>query len=47
MRSRIDWNDALRLELTNPSFGHTVLSEFRTRLVAGQDENPIPLRGMH
>ena len=38
MRSRIDWKYALSLELTDPGFDHTVLSEFRTRLVAGQAE---------
>jgi transposase len=36
--SRIDWKYALSLELTDPGFDHTVLSEFRTRLVAGQAE---------
>jgi transposase len=36
VRSRIDWKYALSLELTNPGFDHTVLSEFRTRLIAGQ-----------
>src|SRR5437899_3684863 len=34
VRSRIDWKYALSLELTDPGFNHTVLSEFRTRLVA-------------
>jgi transposase len=34
VRSRLDWKDALSLELTDPGFDHTVLSEFRTRLVA-------------
>jgi transposase len=38
VRSRIDWKYALSLELTAPGFDHTVLSEFRTRLVAGQAE---------
>ena len=38
VRSRIDWKYALGLELTDPGFDHTVLSEFRTRLVAGQAE---------
>jgi transposase len=38
VRSRIDWKYALSLELTDPGFNHTVLSEFRTRLVAGQAE---------
>jgi transposase len=36
VRGRIDWKYALGLELTDPGFDHTVLSEFRTRLVAGQ-----------
>ena len=35
VRSRIDWTYVLGLELTDPGFHHTVLSEFRTRLVAG------------
>ena len=39
VRSRIDWKYALSLELTDPGFDHTVLSEFRTRLVAGQAEH--------
>src|SRR6266511_5644888 len=38
VRSRIDWKYTLSLELTDPGFDHTVLSEFRTRLVAGQAE---------
>jgi hypothetical protein len=38
VRSRIDWPYALSLELTDPGFDHTVLSEFRTRLVTGQAE---------
>src|ERR671925_1479406 len=38
VRSRIDWKYALSLELTDPGFDHTVLSEFRTRLVSGQAE---------
>jgi transposase len=32
VRSRLDWKYALSLELTDPGFDHTVLSEFRTRL---------------
>ena len=31
----IDWKYALVLELTDPGFDHTVLSEFRSRLVNG------------
>ena len=38
VRSRIDWKYALSLELTDPGFDHTVLSEFRTRLITGQAE---------
>jgi transposase len=33
LRARIDWKYALGLELENPGFDHTVLSEFRGRLV--------------
>ncbi len=38
MRTRIDWKYSLGLELTNAAFDHTVLSEFRTRLVEGKLE---------
>jgi transposase-like protein DUF772/DDE family transposase len=38
VRGRIDWKYALGLELTDPGFDHTVLSEFRARLVKGQAE---------
>jgi transposase len=38
VRSRIDWKYVLSLELSDSGFDHTVLSEFRTRLVAGQAE---------
>jgi IS5 family transposase len=38
VRSRIDWKSALSLELSDPGFDRTVLSEFRTRLAAGQAE---------
>jgi transposase len=33
VRSRLDWKYALSLELTDPGVDHTVLSEFRSRLV--------------
>jgi transposase len=33
VRSRIDWKYLLGLELTDPGVDHTVLSQFRTRLV--------------
>ena len=35
VRRRIDWKDLLGLELTAPGFAAAVLSEFRTRLIAG------------
>lgn len=38
VRSRIDWKYLLRLELTDPGFDASVLSEFRTRLLDGQAE---------
>src|SRR4051794_39597568 len=41
VRGRIDWKDALGLELTDPGFDHTVLSEFRSRLVNGQAEQRL------
>jgi transposase len=41
VRSRLDWKYALSLELTDPGFDHTVLSEFRTRLVAGGAEERL------
>jgi transposase len=39
VRSRIDWTDVLRLELTDPGFDASVLSEFRGRLLAGSAES--------
>jgi transposase len=38
VRSRIDWKYVLRLELTDAGFDASVLSEFRTRLLAGGAE---------
>jgi transposase len=38
VRSRIDWKYLLCLELPDPGFDHTVLSEFRTRLLQGEAE---------
>src|SRR5215470_12836546 len=38
VRSRIDWKYVLGLALTDAGFHHTVLSEFRTRLVTGEAE---------
>src|SRR3954452_13763133 len=39
LRARIDWKYALGLELTDPGFHFSVLTEFRARLVAGQAEH--------
>jgi transposase len=39
VRARIDWKYALGLELTDSGFDHSVLSEFRTRLVDGAAEH--------
>src|SRR6185437_11487240 len=41
VRSRIDWKYVLRLELTDPGFDASVLSEFRTRLVQGSAEERL------
>jgi transposase len=41
VRSRLDWKYALSLDLTDSGFDHTVLSEFRTRLVAGGAEERL------
>ena len=38
VRSRIDWKYILGLELTDPGFDFSVLSEFRTRLIEGSAE---------
>jgi transposase len=38
VRGRIDWKYVLGLDLADPGFDHTVLSEFRTRLVDGEGE---------
>jgi transposase len=39
VRGRIDWKYVLRLELTDPGFDGSVLSEFRARLIAGAAES--------
>ena len=39
VRARIDWKYALGLDLTDPGFHFSVLTEFRARLVAGQAEH--------
>src|SRR5512143_2319469 len=41
VRSRIDWKYALGLDLTDPGFDFTVLSEFRARLIAGGLEEQL------
>ncbi|MGW0807748.1 transposase [Nonomuraea sp. NPDC002799] len=41
VRARIDWKYALGLDLADPGFDFSVLSEFRTRLVAGNCEQQI------
>jgi transposase len=41
VRSRIDFKYALGLSLSDPGFDHTVLSEFRARLVAGNSEQVL------
>src|SRR4051795_10055854 len=41
VRGRIDWKYALRLPLTDPGFDHTVLSEFRSRLIEGKAEQQM------
>jgi transposase len=33
VRGRIDWKYVLALELTDPGFDASILSEFRTRLI--------------
>ena len=41
VRGRIDWKYALGLELTDPGFDASVLSEFRTRLLRGGAEQRL------
>src|SRR5437879_1258233 len=41
VRTRLDWKYILSLELTDAGFDHTVLSEFRSRLVAGNAEQRL------
>jgi transposase len=41
VRTRIDWKYCLGLRLTDPGFHFTVLTGFRTRLVAGQAEHRL------
>jgi transposase len=41
VRGRIDWKYALSLELTDPGFDFTILSEFRERLINQEAEPQI------
>ncbi len=41
VRARIDWKYVLGLELDDPGFDYSVLSEFRERLVTGQKEQML------
>ena len=41
VRARIDWKYALGLELTDPGFHYSVLSEFRSRLIEGNAEHLV------
>ena len=41
VRARIDWKYALSLELSDPGFDYSVLSEFRTRLLDGGTEQKL------
>jgi transposase len=41
VRARIDWKYALGLELTDPGFDYSVLSEFRDRLIQGKAEQML------
>jgi len=41
VRTRIDWKYALGLELADPGFDFSVLSEFRTRLLSGSQEEQV------
>ncbi len=41
VRDQLVWKYALSLELTDPGFDHSVLSEFRSRLVQGHAEQRL------
>ncbi len=41
MRSRLDWKYMLGLKLDDAGFDYSVLSEFRTRLIAGGAEERL------
>ena len=36
VRARIDWTDALGMEVTDPGFDYSLLSEFRARLIGDE-----------
>ena len=44
VRARIDWEHLLGLELTDPGFDHSVLCEFRSRLLARDAEERLLTR---
>ena len=41
VRARIDWKYVLGLDLTDPGFHYSVLSEFRARLIQGGQESAL------
>jgi transposase len=41
VRARIDWKYALSMELVDVGFNHSILSEFRDRLLEGSAEEQI------
>src|SRR6266536_2482559 len=41
VRDRLAWKYVFSLELTDPGFDHTVLSEFRSRLIEGNAEQRL------
>jgi len=41
VRTRIDWKYLLFLEITNPGFDYSILSEFRTRLLENEWEQKL------
>src|SRR5262249_42545966 len=46
VRGRIDWKYLLGMELTDPGFDHSVLSEFRGRLLVGEAQERLLERGL-
>jgi transposase len=41
VRSRIDWKYVLGLELNDPGFHYSILCEYRSRLIQGDDEQVL------